>query len=57
MDKSMNASQMIVTISLAWWILPYLNVVATMCRWMGTEPNWERVAYWVGKSVRIKVAK
>lgn len=30
-----------------WWLMPYLRSVAFACWLTGTEPNIDRVAYWI----------
>lgn len=43
------------TISQRWWLKHYLFGVMLMARAMRCEPNWDRVGYWVGKGIRLKV--
>lgn len=45
---------MTIRISLAWWVTPYLRTLAFLCWMLGTEPDMERVGYWVGKGIKIK---
>lgn len=43
------------SISLAWWLKPYLRTLAALCHVSGMEPNMERVNYWINKAVSVKV--
>lgn len=42
------------TLKWRWWLKSYLSGVLLMARLTGSEPNWERVRYWVGKGIKIE---
>lgn len=44
------------TVSLAWWVMPYVRTVALLCRVLDVEPNMDRVGYWVGKGIKLRIA-
>lgn len=39
----------------AWWLTPYLRTVALACWLLRTEPNMERVGYWIGKGIKLEL--
>lgn len=45
----------VVTVRLKWWLRLYLGTLNVLCRWLGTEPNPDRVGYWVSRGLRIQV--
>lgn len=51
----MAASTLTLKVSVAWWLKPYCYMLATISALTGMEPDWERVNYWIGRAVRVKV--
>jgi hypothetical protein len=52
LDQSTHT--MTLKISLAWWLKPYIYILAAIGALTGQEPNWDRVNYWIGKAVKVK---
>lgn len=48
-------TQVTIRVSVAWWLRWYIVGVALMCRTTGCQPNIERVAYWVRRSIRMRI--
>lgn len=38
-----------------WWLHSYLAGLRLICRVFGTEPNPEKVGYWVRRGLRISI--
>jgi hypothetical protein len=51
----MAQQQITIGVSIAWWLRWYLSGVALMCKMSGGEPRLDRVAYWVGRSIRMRI--
>ena len=43
------------TVSLAWWVMPYVRTVALLCQMLDVEPNIDRVGYWLGQGIKVKL--
>lgn len=51
----MAASEMRITVSLAWWWQPYLYGIACMVFLTGMQPDMEKVARVIRRAIRVKV--
>lgn len=51
MSASIDKIEMRVTV--AWWVRPYLATLIVLCTIFTMLPDEERVAYWVGKGLRV----
>lgn len=51
----MAATTLKLKVSIQWWLRAYLAGVVLTARLTRCEPNWERVRYWVGKGIKLKV--
>jgi len=38
-----------------WWLKYYLACVLTLMQLTGREPNPERIAFWVGRGLKVEV--
>lgn len=47
--------QINIRVSVAWWLRWYLAGVALMCRVTGCDPDMGRVAYWVRRSIKMRI--
>lgn len=41
--------------SVAWWVGPYIYVIAALCSATGMEPNLDRMHYWIMKGITVRV--
>lgn len=48
--------EMDIEVSLAWWLEPYLQILAFLCVVMNAEVNEERVIRLVQRAIRLKPA-
>jgi len=48
-------STLVVTVRLAWWLRLYLATLIALCRLLGTEPNPDRLGYWVARGLRVRI--
>lgn len=44
-------------VKVSWWVKPYLFMVGFMCRAFNSEPNWEKVNYWLEKGITVKAGE
>jgi hypothetical protein len=52
-----EARTLVVTLTVTWWLRLYLRTLATLCRALSTEPDMERVSYWLAKGIKIEGPK
>lgn len=38
----------------AWWVLPYLCILALICAITDSDPDIERMNYWIDRGIRFK---
>ena len=43
-----------VHVSYSWWLKIYLNLLFAFCVIFRTEPNPEKLSYWVAKGLKLK---
>lgn len=48
---------LMVRVTPRWWLPAYIRGVTLMVVVTGLEPHPDKVAYWLGKGLKIKVAK
>lgn len=52
-----EAAHLNVKIEFKWWFRVYLNTLASLCSMTGTEPNMERVEYWLKRGFTMRIVK
>ncbi len=48
-------AQIVLKLSLAWWVRPYVFGVVTMSMLAGLEPDWDKVTAKVMRAIKVKV--
>ncbi len=38
---------------ISWWVRVYINTIAAICWLTNMEPDMDRVAFWVGKGIKL----
>lgn len=51
----MMQHQVVIRVSVSWWLRWYLAGVALMCRMTGCQPDADRVAYWVRRAIKLSM--
>jgi hypothetical protein len=51
-----NRVNLKIRVTIAWWLIPYFYVLASIAVLTGLEPNYDRVNYWINKAVKAKVS-
>jgi hypothetical protein len=51
----MATTTLTLRIKLAWWVPLYVNTLAILCHLLNAEPNMDRVRYWIGRGVKVRV--
>ncbi|MDQ2822054.1 MAG: hypothetical protein M3Y65_16940 [Pseudomonadota bacterium] len=51
------ATTLKVIVTQAWWLKPYLICIAMVGALTRQEPDWEKVGYWIDRSMRFKVVE
>ena len=46
-----------VVVTQAWWLKPYLICVAMLGALTRQDPDWDKVGYWIDRSMRFKIVE
>lgn len=53
----MKTDRLVVTVSLRWWVIPYLHTLELFCLLTGCEPDDEKVAEFILRHGGVKVTE
>jgi hypothetical protein len=51
----MATANITLTVSVAWWLMPYINTLCFMCQLMGTELDWVKLERILERALRVTV--
>jgi hypothetical protein len=51
----MADGKMQVRVRIAWWLIPYVRTLGFLCGLFDSEPNWERLSYWIRRGIRVQL--
>jgi hypothetical protein len=50
----MANTEMEIEVSVAWWVGPYINILAFLCTVTGSEPDMAKVERVIQRGIRLK---